>query len=206
MMELCEGLVASCAQSLLGSAKITCNGEQIDLAPPWPRITYADALRKHAGIDMHDEAAVLAAARTHQVPTEGLSHWPRVDKVFAATVDHHLIQPTFILHQPSALCPLSKVLREAPELAVRFEAYVGGIELANAYSELNDPLEQAERLRQQSEAAGGAPIDTDFVAALEHGLPPTGGIGIGIDRLAMILLDKQQIRDVILFPLLRPES
>jgi len=205
MMVLCETLVSGCAQAVMGTMKVTYGGHEIDLTPPWKRIDYADALKQYAGIDFRDEAAVMEAARKHDIPTDGLSVIEAADKVFGVTVDHNLVQPTFLLHHPSALSPLSKVLDDDPEIGIRFEAFIGGIELANAYTELNDPLEQAERFENQSGGDPGA-LDDDFILALEHGLPPAGGMGIGIDRLAMILLDRQQIRDVILFPLLRPGS
>ena len=149
--------------------------------------------------------ASIAGAAKLGADVANLSHDEIIDELFSEAVEPNLIQPTFVTHFPSAMCPLAKPDPDDPEVALRFELFVAGMEIQNAYSELNDPIEQMRRFEEQAGGDAGK-IDYDFVEALEHGLPPTGGFGMGIDRLAMLLLDRQSIRDVILFPLLRPEG
>lgn len=213
-----EELVAGIAQDVLGTTVVPWGDPaeggpvSIDLAPPWRRLTMREAVQEHAGIDffeyrspeaMHD----LLRDRHIDIPEAG--GWGKMfDALVSDTVEPHLVQPTFLLDYPVELSPLAKRHEEHPGLVERFEAFVAGWEVANAYSELNDPVDQRERFREQLrlQAAGDEEaelIDEDFLVALEHGMPPTGGLGVGVDRLVMLLTNRQSIRDVILFPQLR---
>jgi lysyl-tRNA synthetase class 2 len=179
----------------------------IDFTPPFPRRTYAELFQEYAGVDSQDQQAVARLATSHQIETAG--RHPDVVKhdLFEALVEDHLKGPLFVIDYPSSLCPLTKRKRDNPAIAERFELFVEGMELANAYTELNDPDLQEELFRTQlaglSEEDSMAKMDHDFVRALRYGMPPAGGLGIGIDRLVMLLTNTQSIRDVILFPLLR---
>lgn len=181
----------------------------IDFTPPWPRRKYAELFREHAGCEMHDAAAVAAVAKKHGITTEGKHPDVLINDVFEATVEDALMGPVFVIDYPSSMCPLTKRKQGQPEIAERFEMFVQGMELANAYTELNDPRLQEELFKTQ--LAGLPPedsmakMDIDFVRALKVGMPPAGGMGIGIDRLVMLLTNSRSIRDVICFPLLRPE-
>jgi lysyl-tRNA synthetase class 2 len=183
-------------------------GDQpLNLARPWRRATYAELVREYAGCDVRDKGAVRAKARELGIAEAGMDDDVVINEVFEATVEHRLIDPTFVMDYPAALCPLTRRKKNDPTLAERFELYIAGMELANAYTELNDPAVQEEnfriQLRGQQETM--ATMDTDFVAALKYGMPPAGGLGIGIDRLVMVLTGATTIRDVILFPHLRPK-
>jgi lysyl-tRNA synthetase class 2 len=216
MMELTENLVASAAQRVLGRTIVSREGREIELAPPWPRRSMAELIRECAGVDIdkHTELeslrAAVRSARIPDVDAAAVSSWAGlVDAVFSAAVEPRLVEPTFVLDYPAALSPLAKRDARRPELVERFEAFIGGMEIANAFSELNDPDDQRERFLAQAESArrGDAdahPIDEDFLLALEHGMPPTGGMGMGIGRLAMILTGASHLREVKLFPHLRP--
>jgi lysyl-tRNA synthetase class 2 len=208
MMEMTEQIVCAAVQSISETYVLPYGDLKIDFTPPWPRRTYADLLREHAGVDMNDEAALRAKAIGLHVDVKGLGAGQLAEEVFKHTVDPQLVQPTFAVDFPAAICPLAKRRKDQPEIAERFECFVAGMELANAYSELNDPIEQDRQFRLQAERApdGEKRIDTDYVTALEHGMPPAGGLGIGIDRLVMLLTNSQSIREVILFPLLKPEG
>ena len=212
MQELVESLVCSAAERVLGSTRLEWRGQSIDLAPPWPRRSMAELIREAAGIDIEsadDLEALRAAVRAAKVagvdPATAPS-WARlVDDIFSSTVEPGLIEPTFVLDYPVELSPLAKRSTERPAVVERFEAFIGGMEIANAFSELNDPDDQRARFAEQAEAArrgdeDAHPVDEDFLAALEHGMPPTGGMGMGIGRLAMVLADASHIREVILFP------
>ncbi|HVW00226.1 MAG TPA: lysine--tRNA ligase [Planctomycetaceae bacterium] len=183
--------------------------ETIDFTPPWKRCKYADLFREHAGCEMHDAPAVAAVAKKHGITTEGKHPDVIINDVFEATVEDALMGPVFVIDYPSSMCPLTKRKQGQPEIAERFEMFVQGMELANAYTELNDPRLQEELFKTQ--LAGLPPedsmakMDVDFVRALKVGMPPAGGMGIGIDRLVMLLTNSRSIRDVICFPLLRPE-
>jgi len=205
MMELTESLTVSLAAALAGGMKVTFGEQELDFTPPWPRRTYAALLKEHAGIDLRDEAALVGTARTLGLEIDDRPAIFYADEIFKRRVDPLLVQPCFVTEYPVELCPLTRAKPDDPTVAERFECFIAGLELANAYTELNDPLEQAERLRQQS-GEEAERYDADFVMALEYGMPPAGGLGIGIDRLAMVLLNQTSIRDVILFPLLRPEA
>ena len=182
----------------------------IDFTPPWRRATYAELFRQHVGVPMEDTAAVAQIAEQTGFPTGGKHPDVVVHHLFEERVEDKLAGPIFVHDYPASLCPLTKRQRGNPAIAERFELYVQGMELANAYTELNDPVTQEAAFRQQlaglPEEESMAKMEEDFVRALKHGMPPAGGLGIGIDRLVMLLTNTQTIRDVILFPLLRPEK
>ena len=212
MMDLLESLVDDAARELLGRTTVNFDGKAIALAKPWPRRSMRDLVREMAGVDPDDPDALADCCRRLGVPPEklaGLDHDRLLMAVMDGAVEPRLEQPTFVTHHPASLNPLCRRNRADPRFADRFEAMAAGFELANAFSELNDPLEQRERFQAQVDRGGeeshGNVVDEDYVSALEVGLPPAGGIGVGIDRLVMLLTDSASIRDVILFPTLRPE-
>ena len=181
----------------------------IDYQTPWRRVKYADLLKEHAGVSMDDIEAVRAKARELKINEEKLDDSVTINEVFEATVEEHLVQPTFVIDYPAALCPLTRRHPENPNIALRFELFAAKMEVANAYTELNDPAIQEANLSGQLKGEEDETMrimDEDFVTALRHGMPPAGGMGIGIDRMVMLLTNTQSIRDVILFPLLRPEA
>ena len=212
MMDLTENLYRTVAQEVLGTTKIVYNGVEMDLGKPFERITMVDAVKKYAGIDFNEiktteEAKALAKEK-------GIEFEDRHKKgdilslFFEEYVEEHLIQPTFVMDHPIEISPLTKKKPENPEYTERFEFFMNGWEMANAYSELNDPIDQRERFRAQEEllAQGDEEANTtdeDFLNALEIGMPPTGGIGFGIDRMCMLLTDSAAIRDVLLFPTMK---
>jgi lysyl-tRNA synthetase class 2 len=213
MMELTEGMFVACVRALGDSMQRPYGDKVIDYTPPWPRSTYADLLKEHAGIALDDTTSITAQAGALGVTTHGVDPTVLVHKLFEAKVEPRLAalnRPLFVHDYPAALCPLTKRKRGDDRIAERFELYVAGMELANAYTELNDPVTQEATFRQQlaglPEDESMAKMDDDFVRALRHGMPPAGGLGVGIDRLVMLLTNTQTIRDVILFPLLRPEK
>ena len=210
MMDLCETIVLDAAKAIgLPSLIIPWGDKTVDLTPPWKRCKYADLFREHAGCDMHDSAAVLAKAKSLHLETAGKHPDVLVNEVFEATVEDALIGPVFVIDYPSSMCPLTKRKRSDPAIAERFELFIHGLEMANAYTELNDPRLQEETFRTQlaglPEEDSMAKMDHEFVYALKVGMPPAGGMGIGIDRLVMLLTNTNTIRDVIAFPLLKPE-
>ncbi len=207
-----EQLVSSVATEVLGSARVPHRGGEIDFTPPWQRRTMRDLLIEHAGLDFEDfrtEPALRAEMVRRGIEAPPGASWGKLlDEVWSTFVEPKLIQPTFVLDYPVELSPLAKRKPDQPDLVERFEAFAGGMEIANAYSELNDPIDQRSRFEEQlrQRAAGDEEVellDEDFLLALEHGMPPTGGLGMGIDRLLMVLTDQQSIREVILFPQLR---
>jgi lysyl-tRNA synthetase, class II len=208
MMDITEELVSSAAEEVLGSTKLPFGEIEIDYARPWRRATYAELLLEHAGVEIQDTDALRAKARELGIEESNKDDAVVANDIFEATVEEHLVQPTFVLDYPADLCPLTRRDPDNPDIALRFEAYVAGMELGNAYTELNDPAVQEEnfarQLRGETEGETMRVMDEDFVAALRHGMPPAGGLGIGIDRLIMLLTNTRSIRDVILFPLLRP--
>ncbi len=213
MMDLTEGLVVACVDALGGGRRLPYGKGRIDFEPPWPRRSYTELFEEHVGIPMGDHDAVRVAARRLGEPVEGKDPEVLIHKLFEHCVEDRLAgleRPTFVYDYPAGLCPLTKRKRGNPALAERFELYVAGMELANAYTELNDPLTQEQTFRRQlaglPEEESMAKMDEDFVRALKHGMPPAGGLGVGIDRLCMLLTNTPTIRDVILFPLLRPEK
>ncbi len=208
MMDLTEGLILACIDALGAGRQLPYGDKLIDFAPPWQRKKYADLFREHVGVAMGDEAGVRRAAESIGLNPAGKHHDVLVHHVFEEKVESKLTGPVFVHDYPAAMCPLTKRKRENPNIAERFELYIQGMELANAYTELNDPIMQEQTFRQQlaglPEEESMAKMDEDFIRALRHGMPPAGGLGIGIDRLIMLLTNTQSIRDVILFPLLRP--
>lgn len=212
IMVLVEEMIAFIGQEALGSLTITYQEQAIDLTPPWRRLSLRDAIREACGIDYDehptaDTLLVAARAAGADIPSDTVR--PRIiDELLKTFVRPRLIQPTFLYDYPVDLSPLAKRKPDQPETVERFQAFAGGIELGNAYSELNDPVDQLQRfLDQVADRAAGdeeaMPLDEDYVTALLHGMPPTGGLGVGIDRLTMLLTDQVSIRDVILFPQLR---
>jgi len=215
MMEITENMVAHIAQEVLGTTKITYQGQEIDLTPPWTRLTMIDAITKYSGVDFNtintDEEARAAAQKLNIHVEKNATKGEVINAFFEEKVESHLVQPTFIIDYPIEISPLAKRKSDDPKLTYRFEAFVYCRELANAFSELNDPLDQAERFRDQMKKRDAGDdeaqmMDEDFVRALEYGMPPTGGLGIGMDRLIMLLTDSPSIRDVILFPTMRPRD
>ncbi|HTO13295.1 MAG TPA: lysine--tRNA ligase, partial [Candidatus Binatia bacterium] len=215
LMELTEALFAELAQSLLGRVALTWGEHALDLAPPWKRLPFFTALSQALGVTVTPEtdAATLArAAAGRGLTADGGGSADKIWKdVFDELVEPTLVQPTFVTDFPIELSPLAKRKRDNPRLVDRFEGYVGCRELVNAYSELNDPIDQLGRFREQAALAARGDdeahwLDEDYVRALEYGMPPTAGEGIGIDRLVMLFADQPSIREVILFPHLRPEA
>ncbi|MBD1824801.1 lysine--tRNA ligase [Cyanobacteria bacterium FACHB-DQ100] len=216
MMNLTEAIITTVAQKVIGTLKINYQGEEIDLTPPWRRITMHEIVQEKTGIDFAQFTSLedaKAAAKTAGIrDIEDCSSIGKLlNEAFEQTVETTLIQPTFILDYPVEISPLAKPHRSQPGLVERFELFIVGRETANSFSELTDPLDQRDRLEAQAarKAAGDLEahsVDEDFLTALEYGMPPTGGLGIGIDRLVMLLTDSASIRDVIAFPLLKPEK
>ena len=216
MMGTVEAMIAGVVQHAAGSLELERDGVRLDFTPPWPRVSFVESVRERAGVDVRTAAeAELRAAlvRRGMAPEVAASHTAGklVDEIFKAYVEPHLVQPTLVIDHPKVLSPLARVHRSDPALAERFELFVQGSELANAFSELNDPDDQRARFEDQSRqrAAGddeAQQYDADYVRALEYGMPPAGGVGVGIDRLVMLLTDQPSIRDVILFPTMRPEG
>lgn len=216
MMQLTETLITTVTQEVLGTLQINYQGEVIDLTPPWRRITMHQLVQEKTGLDFTQfKTLEEAKAAARQEGIEGVDACPSMGKLlnecFEQKVEETLIQPTFVLDYPVEISPLAKPHREKPGLVERFELFIVGRETANSFSELTDPIDQRERLEAQAarKAAGDLEaqgVDEDFITALEYGMPPTGGLGIGIDRLVMLLTDSASIRDVIAFPLLKTSS
>ena len=213
MMDLTENLYRHVAKEVLGTTKIVYNGIEMDLGKPFERITMLDAVKKYAGVDFNEiktlEEARKVADEHHVEYEERHKKGDILNLFFEEYVEDHLIQPTFVMDHPVEISPLTKKKPENPEYVERFEFFMNGWEMANAYSELNDPIDQRERFKAQEEqlAQGDEEANTtdeDFMNALEIGMPPTGGIGFGIDRMCMLLTDSQAIRDVLLFPTMKP--
>ena len=214
MMNIAEQLISTVAKNTLGTTNITYQGQEIDLAPGWKKITMIDAIKEVTGVDFNtintdEEAQALAKEKGVEYEEIKNTRGHIINEFFETFVEETLIQPTFIMDYPVEVSPLTKRKKEDPRLVERFELFIGGREYGNAYSELNDPIDQYERFLKQVEAkekgdeeAGG--MDEDFVNALEIGLPPTGGMGIGLDRLIMLLTDSASIRDVLFFPTMKP--
>ncbi len=215
MMDLTEDMIATVAKEVLGTTQIEYQGQPIDLTPPWKRMTMIDAVKEYTGIDFNsfteDEEAARALKEIGIDLDKPVTWGEALNIAFEERVEDKLIQPTFIINYPVEISPLAKRMNEDPRLTYRFELFITGRELANAFSELNDPIDQKERFMEQAKqrAAGDEEahmMDEDFVNALEIGMPPTGGLGIGIDRLIMLLTDSYSIRDVILFPTMKPRD
>ncbi|MBR5136607.1 MAG: lysine--tRNA ligase [Clostridia bacterium] len=214
MMELTENMVASIAERVLGTTKVIYQGTEIDFKPPWRRLTMEQAVLEYTGVDfanIHTNEEADAVAKEKDLPTykEGMSRGEILVAFFEAYVEDKLIAPTFLMDYPVEVSPLTKRSNERPDLTERFEGFVFGRELCNAYSELNDPIDQKERFMDQvrRREAGDEEanmMDDDFINAMEVGMPPTGGMGLGVDRLVMFLTDSYSIRDVLLFPTMKP--
>ena len=214
MMNMAEELISTVAKNVLGTTKITYGDQEIDLTPGWKRITMIDAIKEACGVDFNnittdEEAQAIAKEKGVEFEEIKNTRGHIINEFFETFVEETLIQPTFIMDYPVEISPLTKRKKDKPELVERFELFIGGREYGNAYSELNDPIDQYQRFLKQVEAkekgdeeAGG--MDEDFVTALEIGLPPTGGMGIGLDRLVMLLTNSASIRDVIFFPTMKP--
>lgn len=216
MMMLTENLISSVAQNVLGTMIINYQGREINLTPPWERMTMIGAVKKYTGVDFGQFVSVPEAEEEAEklgVETEEGDSWGVIlDKIFEAKVEPHLIQPVHIIDYPRDISPLAKPHRDDNRLTERFETRINGWEIANAFSELTDPIDQRNRFEQQvaskkeTDHETPAEVDYDYVTALEYGMPPAGGLGVGIDRLVMLLTDSASIRDVIAFPTMRPRE
>ena len=215
MMEFCENLLEHCAISVNGTTKATFGEHEIDFKAPYPRVTMTDAIKQYTGFDItgKTEDEIRQAAKNMGITVDDtMGKGKLIDEIFGEKCEGHYIQPTFITDYPKEMSPLCKEHRSNPELTERFELMVCGKEIANAYSELNDPIDQRERFEHQLELAkkgddeATATIDYDFLRALEYGMPPTSGMGIGMDRLIMFLTNNQSIQEVLFFPQMRPEK
>lgn len=216
MMVLTENLISSVAQKVLGTMVVNYQGREINLTPPWDRMTMVGAIKKYTGVDFSQFISAPEAAEEAKkldIETEEGDSWGVIlDKIFEVRVEPHLIQPIHIIDYPRDISPLAKPHRDDNRLTERFETRINGWEIANAFSELTDPIDQRRRFEQQvatkreNDHETPAQVDEDYVTALEYGMPPAGGLGVGIDRLVMILTNSASIRDVIAFPTMRPRS
>ena len=216
MMNITEEIITKCAMKVCGTTKVTYQGQEIDLTPGWKKITMIDSIKEVTGIDFNEinsdeEAVKLAKERNIEIPNGKETRGHVISLFFDEYVEKTLIQPTFIYDYPIEISPLAKKSKKDPRLVERFEVFIGGREYGNAFSELNDPIDQYARFKEEiaarengDEEAGM--MDEDFIQALEYGMPPTGGLGIGIDRLVMLLTDSASIRDVVLFPTKKPHA
>ena len=206
MMDLTEEIILECVDKYCDGKQVQFDEERVDFSQPWRRAKYADLLEEYSGCAVDDIAGVRAKAKELGIKEADMDDAVVTNKLFEATVEGNLVNPTFVMDYPAALCPLTKRKKDCPDYAERFELYIGKMELANAYTELNDPAVQEEnfkiQLRGQEESM--ATMDADFITALKCAMPPAGGLGIGIDRLVMVLTGAASIRDVVLFPLLKP--
>jgi lysyl-tRNA synthetase len=215
MMDLTETIIATSCEEAIGTTVVQIDGKDVELKPPFRRATMAELIKENAGVEMHPSMPVEEARKiADERGVEYLDAWGSgkiMAEVYDDSSEHLLTRPTFVIDHPREVSPLARAHRDDPELTERFELVVAGRELANAYSELNDPVDQAERFQEEARLQAGGddeaePVDDDYVKALEYGLPPTGGLGIGMDRLVMLISGAEAIRDVILFPTLRPEG
>lgn len=213
VMHMVEQMVFTTAQEVLGTTTLEFDGHNIDLTPPWGRISLLDAIKQQSGVDFlscPNIESLQTAMNTAGVEVEGQASWGRLmDKLISSTVEPKLIQPTFLMDYPVEMSPLAKKKSNDPRLVERFEGFVAGMELCNAFSELNDPVDQRQRLEAQEglrtrfQNEDLDRLDEDFLVAIEHGMPPTGGLGIGIDRLVSLFSGRRSIREAVLFPQLR---
>lgn len=215
MMALVENMVATVAQKVLGTMKVQFQDKELDFTPPWDRVTMLGAVKQYTGIDFNehlDEKDAAVQAEKIGIETEESDSWGKIiDKVFEEKVEPHLIQPIHIIDYPRDISPLAKTHRDNPRLVERFESRVNGWEISNAFSELTDPIDQRVRFEAQAKSKADGdeeahPIDEDYITALEYGLAPCGGLGVGIDRLIMLLTNSPTIRDVIAFPTMKPKG
>jgi lysyl-tRNA synthetase class 2 len=215
VMSMAEEMVAYAAQSALGTTKVRRGEQEIDLAPPWRRLRLRDAVLEYTGIDyaQYSDADGLYQAMVDRGYTpERKAHWGKlVDPTLIDYIEPHLLQPTFLYDYPLEVSPLAKRRPNEPGVTERFEFFVGGVEMGNAFTEINDPIDQRERFLATSRALvegddEAHPLDEDYLSALSYGMPPTGGFGMGVDRLVMLLAGVDTLREVILFPHLRPKG
>jgi lysyl-tRNA synthetase class 2 len=210
MMDLTQQIIVEAIEATGQGYQLKWGDLDIDFTPPFQRRTYADLFEEHTGLKLSDDAGIEQYAKKIGIKTEGKHPDVIKSEVFEEKVEDSLIGPVFVTDYPASICPLTKRKTGKPEIAERFELFIHGMELANAYTELNDPILQETLFRTQldgmAEEDSMAKMDHDFVRALRHGMPPAGGLGIGIDRLIMLITDAKSIRDVILFPLLRHET
>jgi lysyl-tRNA synthetase class 2 len=216
IMATTEAMVSGVVRHTTGTLQLERSGHQLDFTPPWPRVSFLDGIRRESGLDLKtaaesDMRAALIQAHEPADAVGPLSGGRLMDEVFRVFLEPKLIQPTFVVDYPKPLSPLAKVHRSDPFLTERFELFVLGKEIANAFRELNDPDDQRQRFEEQARMRAGGddetqPFDADYIRALDYGMPPAGGFGMGIDRLVMLLADQPSIRDVILFPAMRPEE
>ena len=213
MMDLTEAMFGEVAERVLGTTRLEYQGEALDLAAPWPRMTIRDAIAERCkGVDIlaaADLGALRDAVRSAGLDPGNAPTWGvLVDDLFSEHVEPQLLQPTFVTQHPVELSPLAKRCADDPRVVERFEVFVAGVELGNAFSELNDPIDQRQRFESMQGARDEGdeeahPLDEDFLVCLEHGMPPTGGLGVGVDRLVMVLTDSSNLREVLLFPHMR---
>jgi len=214
MKSLVEEMVSEIAQTVNGTTEITYQGVKIDLKAPWKEITYYDALKEYGGVDLYGASKkdIVKAIKNSDADVDlTLPEGKLLDKYFGAVVEPNLDGPVFVMDYPLVLSPLAKRHREDPTLVERFEPFMFGMEIGNAFTELNDPIDQRERFEMQKVARAegdteAQQLDEDYIRAMEYGMPPNAGVGIGIERLVMLMTDSPSIRDVILFPLLKPEG
>jgi lysyl-tRNA synthetase class 2 len=208
MMDLTEELVCGLVDEHCEGSKLTFGDMEVDFSRPWRRAKYADLLKEYAGCEIDDIGAVRKKAGEFGIDESEMDDAVVINEVFEVTVEDNLVDPTFVIDYPAAICPLTKCSKDNPEYAERFELFIANMELANAYTELNDPDVQKANFEKQlkGDVDSMAKMDEDFVTALKYGMPPAGGLGIGIDRLVMLLTGATSIRDVILFPLLKPRG
>ncbi|MDR4508774.1 MAG: lysine--tRNA ligase [Candidatus Brocadiaceae bacterium] len=207
MMELTESLTTSLVKELYGSYEIPFGEKKIDMTPPWRRATFSELLKEYGGTSFEDDAGLVKKSKELGLETQGVDRDTMANAIFEHVVEPVLCNPTFVIDYPTSICPLTKVCDYDSRFAQRFELYIASMEIANSYSELNDAIEQEKRLHDQlgTENDIDGKIDEDFLNALKYGMPPAGGLGIGIDRLIMLLTNNVSIREVILFPLLKPK-
>ncbi|MEC8474126.1 MAG: amino acid--tRNA ligase-related protein, partial [Planctomycetota bacterium] len=210
MMDLTEQIIVEAIEAIGGGYVREYDGHQVDFTPPFKRATYAELFEEATGVSPEDEAAVVQLAKQLKLKTEDRHLDVIRNEIFEEKVEDSLHGPIFVIDYPASICPLTKRKKNNPEIAERFELFVLGMEIANAYTELNDPDLQQELFETQleglDEEESMAKMDNDFIRALRYAMPPAGGLGLGIDRLVMLLTGKKSIRDIILFPLQRPES
>jgi lysyl-tRNA synthetase class 2 len=208
MMQLTEELICSLVKKFSDSDKTNFNGREIDYCEPWKKAKYSELLKEYSGCDIDDIESIRKKAEQLEIDHKGMDDAVVINELFEHTVEDNLINPTFVIDYPAAICPLTKPKKDNPKYAERFELFIGGMELANAYTELNDPAVQQENFEKQlkGQQESMATMDEDFITSLKYGMPPAGGLGIGIDRLVMVLNGADSIRDVILFPLLRNKT
>ncbi len=214
LMDMVEKMFGKIAQDIYGNYKVNFQGHEIDLSPPWPRVPLLEAIEKETGYDLYEKNLEELTAIAKKLDIHVDKTWGEgkiIDEIFSELVEPKLIQPTFITDHPLSLSPLAKKHRDKPGLVERFEPFIAGKEMGNAFTELNDPIDQRERFMAQVALKDrgddeAQPLDEDFLRALEFGMPPTAGLGVGIDRLVMLFTDQPSIRDVLFFPQMRPEQ